>query len=68
MIYQLTKKGHTYLEITRLYKTCVILPINFGYKKSFPRYSLSTTTYKRIINIQFCWLFWRYDLLIRKPR
>jgi len=65
MEYSLTYKSHSYLTVKRNYKKCEIIPNSFKYNKKFPE---GERTYKKVININFRWLFWNYELLLRKPR
>jgi hypothetical protein len=63
MQYSLKYKSKSYLNIIRIYNKFELIPNNFKYTKTFPK---SENTFKKVIIIQLRWLFWEYDLLIRK--
>lgn len=65
MIYTLTRKSHSQLKVERIYKKFEFLPNEFLYKKWFPE---GVKTYKKVISVQFRWLLWEFEILIRKPK
>ncbi len=65
MEYRLTKKTHSYIQITKNKSCFYLLPCSFEYEKSYPTKAYQ---YKRVIKMRFTWLRWSFEILGRKPR
>lgn len=65
MIYTLTSKSHSQIKVDRIYKKFEVIPNGFKFKKWFPE---GAKTYKKVTCIEFRWLLWSCEILIRKPK
>ena len=65
MIYSFKNNSNSYLYIKRLDSKFELIPNSFNFDKRFPS---GEGTYKRVVDIEFRWLFWYYELVLRKER
>lgn len=65
MRYTLTNLSDSYMDVKTLYGHCTLIPSSFKYEKSYPT---GENTYKRVINISFIFLFWKFKIMLRKSR
>lgn len=63
MRYSLIYVSDSYVDIKTLHDNCVLIPSSFKYEKCYPT---GENTYKRVIKIKFIFLFWKFEIMLRK--
>jgi len=65
MRYSLIYISDSYVDIKTLHDNCVLIPSSFKYEKYYPT-GERENTYQRVIKIKFIFLFWRFEIMLRK--
>jgi hypothetical protein len=68
MQYTLKGKTHNVIKVFTMEDKFSLLPYDFKYSKTYPsKIHNQDFLYKRMIDIDFRWFFWRIEILLRKP-